>query len=229
MHDYYSLLGITPFSSVSEIKHAFRKKAKEFHPDLQREPNRLEYNTKMTELLIAYRYAIQHHKNIADNEIFENKVVREFNYRQWLVEQETYESSAKLIVFDLFHENEKSAVEEYVRVLQLDRPFYFSKYFSREDFMDYGFVLAEELFFEKHYYESFFLLKDIIAYETERPYFTHFFPEVISLTKKVLDSLSIKNTNIEKIIECYTHALELNLPSRQKKTLRLKLEKLMAD
>ena len=35
--DYYEVLGISKSASDAEIKSAFRKKAKEFHPDLNKD------------------------------------------------------------------------------------------------------------------------------------------------------------------------------------------------
>ena len=41
--DYYEVLGVSKDASAAEIKSAFRKKAKEFHPDLNKDnPNAAE-------------------------------------------------------------------------------------------------------------------------------------------------------------------------------------------
>lgn len=53
MQHYYSLLGVTPGSSIKEIKLAFIKKAKECHPDVCKDDNAEE---KFKELREAFNY-----------------------------------------------------------------------------------------------------------------------------------------------------------------------------
>ncbi|MEL3908106.1 MAG: J domain-containing protein [Treponemataceae bacterium] len=225
MKDHYEILGVSPFASISEIKHSFRQKAKLLHPDLNIDAGE-EQNKKMHRLLEAYHYLLEQHKNFVEQDFFINKRVKDFNYRKWLLERDDYESRAKLIVFDLLHEKEKSALAEYLRLLNLELPFKFSKYFSRYDFMDYGFILAEELYFEKHYYEAFILLHEICLLEKKDPYFTHFFPEVIQLTKKCLNGLK-PNKDRAKVFTCYKMALNLQFTKSQKMSFKKEIEKIL--
>lgn len=54
MIDPYRVLGISPGASQDEIKKAYRKKAKEYHPDLN--PNDPDASRKMNEINEAYDY-----------------------------------------------------------------------------------------------------------------------------------------------------------------------------
>lgn len=224
MKDYYEILEVTPFSTISEIKHSFRKKAKLLHPDLVPDDDVSSRNLQMAELLKAYKYLLKKHKSFVEIGVFKNRKIKEFNYRAWLLERSDYKSRAKLIVFDLFHHREKTAIKEYLRLLDLELPFYFSKYFSNCDFMDYGFVLAEELFFEKHYYEAFMILQEIFVLEEEKPYFTHFFPEVIKLAKKCLEGLKYSK-DYSKVMSCYRIAMNLQFTPNQKQSFAKHLRK----
>ena len=216
--DNYALLGISSEASIAEIKTAFRKKAKLHHPDL------IQYKTgeekeksesAMRLLLNAYQNILKEKTNSENPfdyfDFFSKKNAAEsFDYRLWLLKKTDYESRAKLIFFDLFHGLEQSAVEEYNKRRSEAGGFYLSKYFNREDFMDCGFVLAEELYFRGEYYESFLLLEEIFYLEKQKPYFKHFFPEVTDLIKSIINDKLHRYVEDELALDCYEAALELD-------------------
>ena len=162
--DYYKILDISPSASTAEIKRAFRKKAKELHPDIPHNVRNIggkRANEQALMRLIRAYEALLDVKRRAEFDFFYNKTVKKgesFDYRTWLKEQADPESRATLIFFDLFHNVEDEAVREFLRLCSEHPSFSLRRYFSRGDFMDCGFVLAEELYFRNHYYESFLLL-----------------------------------------------------------------------
>ncbi len=78
-NDYYNILGIPPGSSLELIKKAYRKKAREYHPDVNQSPGAKEHFIEATE---AYEFLLEHSSD-TDSEI-EGRRVREewIKYRQ---------------------------------------------------------------------------------------------------------------------------------------------------
>ncbi len=102
-----------------------------------------------------------------------------FDYREFLSSRpEDPSSMAKLVFFDLLHGNEAEAITLYDSLVSHHR-FDLSLYLDREDYMDCSFLLAEEYERGGEYRKSYNLLRRIVDYELEKPYFRHFFREVI--------------------------------------------------
>lgn len=63
MEDYYSILGISESASDSDIKHAFRRLAKQYHPDsLYAQENHTEAESNFFKIKEAYETLSDHHK-----------------------------------------------------------------------------------------------------------------------------------------------------------------------
>lgn len=71
MIDPYNVLGVAPDATQEEIKKAYRKKAKEYHPDLH--PNDPEAARKMNELNEAYEMLQNPEKYRAQQEAQRNQ------------------------------------------------------------------------------------------------------------------------------------------------------------
>lgn len=224
MEDCYKILGVPSSASASEIKRAFRKKAKAIHPDIPGDGARgADRQERMRELIRAYEVLSDPGRRTefdALYSVFKGFAAGTgkddgFDYRLWLMQRDDPESRAKLIFFDLFHDLEDEAVLEYRTRRGASGGFVLSRFFGREDFMDCGFILAEELSFRGDYYESFQLLSEVITLELERPYFRHFFPEVISLVRDILRNKLIGTVPDELALDCLETALELSLGKRE--------------
>jgi hypothetical protein len=63
--DYYDILGIPADSSVEELKKAYRKKARLYHPDINPSPSAKDMFIGITE---AYDFLIANHEKIKDDE-----------------------------------------------------------------------------------------------------------------------------------------------------------------
>lgn len=213
MNDFYKVLGVRQNATLAEIKRAYREKAKLLHPDLTGDVSRRD---EFNELVKAYRVlSDERQRNIFDESFFikikrSRSDTKEFNYYEWLSARDDEESRAKLIFYTLMHHKEDEAVAEFKRMQTNHVDFSLKKWFSREDFMDYGYILAEELVIRSEYYDAIILLEQIIQMEYSYRYFYIFFSEVIDFT------LSILKKNIDGVIsdelalDVYERALDLN-------------------
>ena len=214
MKDFYKTLGVRPNATLAEIKRAYREKAKLLHPDLTGDTSRRD---EFNEVVQAYRVLSDARQRSIFDESFFIRIKRSyksadtFNYYDWLKAREDEESRAKLIFYTLMHQKEDEAVAEFKRMLMNHADFSLKKWFTREDFMDYGYLLAEELVIRGEYYDAIILLEQIIQMEYSYQYFYIFFPEVIDFT------LNILKRNIDGVIpdelalDAFERALDLNL------------------
>ncbi len=217
MRDCYQVLGVSRTASAAEIRRAYRKKAKLLHPDL----------THSKEDAVAFRELVQAYETLSDARakgLFDQsyafreqeqgpvrRTVKKFDYRQWLIERGDDESFAKLIFFDLMHHREDDAVSEYKRMNMSRMDFKMYKWFIREDFMDYGFILAEELVMRREYYDAVLLLCQVIQMNYEYDYFRLFFPEVLDFIRHILRHNIEGNVNDELAIDAWERGLDLKL------------------
>ena len=214
MTDFYKVLGIRQNATLAEIKRAYREKVKNLHPDLTGDITRKD---EFNEVVHAYRVlSDSRQRNIFDESFFfkarrQSGKTESFDYYKWLSAREDYESRAKLIFYTLMRNKEDEAVAEFKR-MQVNHPdFTLKDFFTREDFMDYGYILAEELVIRAEYYDAFLLLEQIIKMEYSYHYFYIFFPEVISFTLNILKRNIDGVINDELALDVYERALDLEL------------------
>lgn len=224
MEDCYQILGVRSSASAAEIKRAFRLKAKAIHPDI---PVNATQNpdsvARMQELISAYQTLSAPGRRAEFDATYAafrkyregTSTIQRFDYRLWLMERKDPESRAKLIFFDLLHDLEEEAVREYLQQLEKNPTFNLARYFDREDFMDCGFILAEELGFRSHYLESFVLLGEVVLLEQKKPYFKHFFPEVIILIRDTIRNRLVGKIQDELALDALETALELRLGKKE--------------
>lgn len=217
MEDCYKILGVRPNATAAEIRRAYREKAKRFHPDASRD----EKTTKRFQQLVKAYETLSDVKqrSLFDEAFFMRHAAKayrstdSFDYRTWLLARTDEESRSKLIFFDLMHGHEDEAVAEFKSMSMNHAGFRLAKWFTREDFMDYGFILSEELILRDEYYDAFVLLEQIIRMERSYEYFRLFFPEVLDLARTVLKRIDGR-INDELALDSWERALELGFGNR---------------
>ena len=214
MKDFYKILGVRKEATLAEIKRAYREKVKNLHPDLTGDISRKD---EFNEVVHAYRVlADAHQRSIFDESFFFRAKAnphnaQSFDYYKWLSGRDDYESRAKLIFYTLMHNKEDEAVAEFKRMQMNHADFTLKDFFTREDFMDYGYILAEELVLREEFYDAFILLEQIIKMEYSYSYFYIFFPEVINFTLQILKRNVDGVLSDELALDVYERALDLEL------------------
>lgn len=217
MEDWYKILGVKPTASVAEIKHAYRAKAKKLHPDTAKGADNKASEEAFRILVRAYEILTDvRQRSIFDTSFIYNSRYSHgsrsedtFDYRRWLLSRTDDESRSKLVLWDLLHHREDDAVTEYKNLCIQKMGFSLSRWFTRENFMDYGFILAEELVLRAEYYDAVILLEQIIKMEYSYSYFRHFFPEVMDLARNVLCKHLEGSISDDLALEAWETALEL--------------------
>lgn len=116
----YQILGIPINATEEEIKNAYRKLAKQNHPDLHSDTERENYNAKMKQINEAYSTVLKNHsKEIEDTDFYgDNKATNfdddYFYYQEkWQSESEDFEetyhlNSTESYIFDIIMSNAKT-------------------------------------------------------------------------------------------------------------------------
>lgn len=216
MENCYQILGVSVHASLSEIKHAYRELAKQYHPDSSgnQDPKLAEKFDRITQ---AYRVlSDQRQRQIFDDSFFNHfrrSSVKDesFDYRKWLIERNDDESWAKLIILDLMRGREDEACAEFKKIQSERNSFKLKDWFTREDFMDYGYILSEELVIRGEYYDAFLLLEQVILIEKSYSYFGLFFPEVISFVQNIVMHNIFTIVNDELALDVFERTLDLEL------------------
>ncbi|MCR4741637.1 MAG: DnaJ domain-containing protein [Treponema sp.] len=212
MKNCYKILGVSSSASLAEIKRAYREKVKLLHPDLTGDVSRQD---EFNEVVQAYRVLSDSRQRSIFDESFFTSINRSaseyksFNYYEWLSNREDEESRSKLIFYTLMHQKEDEAVAEFKRMQTNHADFSLKKWFTREDFMDYGYILAEELVIRGEYYDAIILLEQIIQMEYSFNYFRLFFPEVLDFTLSILKKNIFDIIPDELALDVYERALDL--------------------
>jgi len=61
-NQYYALLGVAATASMEEVKQAYRRKAREFHPDLHPGADKAKYTAKMADINAAFEAIVKRSK-----------------------------------------------------------------------------------------------------------------------------------------------------------------------
>ncbi|TVQ25279.1 MAG: hypothetical protein EA383_09125 [Spirochaetaceae bacterium] len=207
---YYEILGVQTECSQDDLKKAFRKRAKELHPDLAG-GNEQSAASRMRTLLRAYEtLADPERRAVYDRTHYIAAQKYRFDYREFLKARVgDLDSQSKLIFFDLLHSREQDAVELFSS-LCAKKTFDLQNHLDREDYMDCVFLLAEEYESRGNFLQAYALLKRLVRCEAERPYFRHFIDEIIEKLKNITCFRMIERETTEVVLDCLEELISFN-------------------
>jgi curved DNA-binding protein CbpA len=224
LENFYKQLGIQPGASASEIKKAFRKKAKQLHPDITGSEN----SKVMQELLKAYHALSDLNRRFEIDRAYSAYTKKQnFDYRTWLKEQGDPKSTAKLIFYELMRLEEESAIEIWQKSGGLD--FCLEKYMERADWMDCQYILAEELDKRGFSLEAFKLITALLAEENRRPYFNLFTPEIYKYLKSIVKNRLKPFVDKQTWIDCMEALIGIGFSAFDEKTFKESMAKTLKE
>jgi curved DNA-binding protein CbpA len=205
LEKHFKLLGVKPGASASEIKKAFRKKAKLFHPDI----TGTQQSEAFQKLLTSYHVLLNLENRFGiDRSFYTEK--SSFDYRSWLKEQGDPHSMAKLIFYDLMRLEEDRAIEIWRENGGLE--FSLEKNMIRADWMDCQYILAEELDKRGFSIEAFHLITALLVEERRKPYFNLFTPEIYQYLKTMINKRLKLQVDPETWINCMETLIGIGFP-----------------
>ncbi|MHC6201624.1 J domain-containing protein [Breznakiellaceae bacterium SP9] len=216
MENYYRLLGVEQDATTSEIKKAFREKAKKIHPDIagSQTQDGTDAHNAMHKLITAYEVLTNRDKRSEYDRIVSHLDKTDgFNYRSFLQEQATDDAGRSRLVFFYLLNME---VDEAIALWHNSggAAFDMKPYFKREEWMDYSFTLAEELAQAGFYHDALLLLVQIIKEERIKPYFRHFMVDVEQTVKDIVRLKLKKTVSPQAYLDCLTTLMELGFPPK---------------
>ncbi len=227
MKDYYAILGVSPSSSTETIRKAYRKKAKEAHPDSS--------GKSETDYFLAVKEAWEILSSKSSRELYDiswkaskAQQTSSWDYRTFLHQRkDNPENLARLICFDLLHDREDEAVDLHSSALESGF-FSLKDHLDREDFMDYAFLLAEAYQERGAVVKAFRLFRGLADLEEEHPYFKHFYIEVLQKMESIVRRSLPDDKDNRLRMAFINNLLTLSYPAKEEARLRKLLSELLS-
>jgi len=195
--DYYAILEIEKDATTAEVKSAYRRLAKQFHPD--KNPGReQEVEPKFKLISVAHEILIDESKRCSYDRTLQveasrrarpsNVEQRQQNaYKEYLMRRAKKQVSAqcRLILVELLNGNPHTAVDIYEQLKTKFRDVDLTHYMSYADSRDCEYLLAEAYHSLGKYIKAATLYEGLLQCEKVRPYFQNFTKEIKAKLKDV--------------------------------------------
>ncbi len=210
---YYDVLDVERNATQPEIKRAFRRLAKKYHPDTSREESD-EAARRLKEIIAAYRVLGNERERARYDVLMQAapSVEKELQRN----ETRTREEYAEQVLGDLLAGHGSRALRLYDE-LSAEEDFELENYLGIKDYLDCIFLLAEQFENAERFREAAELYEELYEREKEPPRHRYFFEEVEARIKKLYSRKLPRDaeTPMEEIA-CYERILSFDLDKSEK-------------
>ncbi|MCD6416591.1 MAG: DnaJ domain-containing protein [Planctomycetes bacterium] len=210
---YYDVLDINRDASQPEIKKAFRRLAKKYHPDAHRDQD-VRFAKKLKEIIAAYRVLSNERERARYDVLMQSSPAVEEEVRR--NEVRTFQEYAEQILSDLLGADGQSALRVYDELRQ-NKDFNLADYLDVKDYLDCIFLLAEQMERVERFREAAELYEELYEREKDPPRERYFFEEVEARIKKLYSrKLPREARDAQEEIACYQRILGFGLDKSEK-------------
>lgn len=220
--NYYFLLNVDKSATAEEIKKAFRKKLKVYHPDINSEQKAMTHKDGLIAIIDAYtvlsnplkrkhydaQQMYQCHETVGlYKDIYKRNLPKSFDYESFLLKRiDQWHYKIKFFLYDLLFHNGERAVAIYEILQKCNQIGKIEEILGYHDFFDSLFLVAEYYQLQstiESYNKALVILNRIGIMEQKKPYFKSYMEEVAERVLLILGSnfMSIDVYLIKELLE----------------------------
>ncbi len=215
--DHYLILEIECSASDEDIKQAFRRLAKKFHPD-KNPGSEKKAEQRFKQLTAAYEIlSNSKSRYIYDRMLKAHSANTRNRYRDDLHKKAKKDVAyrCRLLLYELLNQNAHSALEIYEDLMSRKPDLNLSAYMSDGDIRDCEFLLAEAYHHRGKLAEAAGLYEKILEKERKKAYFRRFAQEIRLMLRDVYIQYIKKAGSSEEVMMSLNKILGLDLSNRE--------------
>jgi len=210
---YYDILDIDRNATQPEIKRAFRRLAKKYHPDTNRTKGTAAAR-RLKEVITAYRVLSNERERARYDVLMQSSPAFQREVRR--SEARTMKEYAEEMLDDLLAGRGRRALSLYDD-LKSRGSFRLEQYLDPKDYLDCVFLLAEQCERANRFREAAELYEELYEREKEPPRQRYFFEEVKARIKKLYSRKLPRDVGSpQDEIACYERILKFDLDKSEK-------------
>ena len=229
--DYYHILEVNRQATAAEIKKAFRKLAKRYHPD--KNPGREEFADQMfRQISIAYEtlcYTKQRLKYDLALDALDEQQNAQASYLKNLRRATQRRQKYELMFQELLNRNDEAGIRIYEQLQREDKKVHIDNFLSYADSRDCEFLIAEAYYSFGNYRTAMRIYESLISLEKRRMFFHHFIDEIKGRLKQVYLYFLTHPQHLEDIPIDLEKVHALNLSKRETAWIYKKLAEFYFD